>query len=84
MDDELKNVLYKLKPEWKSFARAAGFSANIVDYIDFDDKSDELKLESILKTLVKKNPSNYLAYIERSLKIIGNLDVLNEVKLLRK
>ena len=84
MDNRVKNVLINLASEWKEFAQATCLSVYIVGYIDLDDKSDELKLESFLEELIKRNPSNYMNLIETALTVIGKLDILNEIKLLRK
>ena len=84
MDNRVKNVLFNLASEWKKFAQATCLSNHIISYIDLDDKSDELKLESFLEELIKRNPSNYMILIEKALIVIGKLDILNEIKLLRK
>ena len=84
MYNRVKNVLINLASEWKKFAQATSLSDHIIGYIDFDDKSDELKLESFLEELIKRNPSNYMILIEKALTVIGKLDILNEIKLLRK
>ena len=84
MDNRVKNVLINLASEWKMFAQATCLSVHIIGYIDLDDKSDELKLESFLEELIKRNPSNYMILIEKALTVIGKLDILNEIKLLRK
>ena len=84
MDNIVKSVLTKLTSDWKIFAHATGLSVHIIGYIDLDNKSDQLKLELFLEELIKRNPSNYMILIEKSLADIGKLDVLNEIKLLRK
>ena len=84
MDNRVKNVLINLASEWKMFAQATCLSVHIIGYIDLDDKSDELKLESFLEELIKRNPSNYMILIEKALTVIGKLDILNEIKLLSK
>ena len=56
MDNRVKNVLINLASEWKKFAQATCLSVHIIGYIDLDDKSDELKLESILEELIKRSP----------------------------
>ena len=84
MDNRVKNVLIDLAREWKEFAHATCLSVHIVEYIDLDDKSDELKLVSFLEELIKSNPSNYMILIEKALTVIGKLDILNEIKLLCK
>ncbi|XP_047146508.1 NACHT, LRR and PYD domains-containing protein 4E isoform X1 [Hydra vulgaris] len=80
MDPKLKFILIEnLSPEWKKFAYGTGINSAVVDYVDLDDRSYQDKLETFLNELVKRNATNFVSMIEKSLKDLGNMRVLNEV-----
>ena len=80
MDSRVKILLINLSPDWKCFASGTGLNAHIVDYIDCEYQTDQLKMESFLKKLVKKYPSTFMALIKKSLTAMGKMDLLNEIK----
>ena len=84
MDHRIQKALNNLTSEWREFAYGTGLNVNIVENIDRDNRSDEFKLKSFLGELIKSNPSNFMTLVEKSLTVIGNLDILNKIQLIRK
>ena len=76
----VENIAY----EWKRFANDAGFTKTPVNYIDLDKNNDQLKMHEVLKLLNLRNPSYFINHIEKSLTLMGKIDILNEIQTIRK
>ena len=85
MDPKIKCILLdSISPEWKRFARNIVFDKAVIDYIDLEKHSDQLKMEDLLKKLVLRNPSDFMSVIEKSLTLMGRADILNQIQKSRK
>ena len=85
MEPRIKCVLVdNIASEWKRFANYAGFTKAAVDYIDLDKNSDQLKIDEVLKLLDLRNPSDFIFKVEKSLTLMGKIDILNEIQTIRK
>ena len=83
MDAKVRSIIIKKVTEWKRFARLTKCSDNvdaIVSQIDHDVRGgDESKMESFLTKLVELHPNDYITCIQKSLKAIGRIDVLQDI-----
>ncbi|XP_065673330.1 uncharacterized protein LOC105844098 isoform X2 [Hydra vulgaris] len=81
MDPKLKTILSEnLSSEWKEFAMHTGINVAVVNYHDLDKVSEKVKMENLCNDLVKKHENNYMAMIEKSLRELDQMDVLNEIQ----
>ena len=80
---KVRSIIIKKVTEWKRFAHLTHCSDNvnaIVSQIDHDVRGgDESKMESFLTKLVELHPNDYITYIQKSLKAIGRIDVLQDI-----
>ena len=76
-----KILIKRVSPDWKKFAFNTCLNNiySIIEQIDLQDSSNELKMADFLQKLYEINPSSYKEVIASSLFTLKRFDILLEV-----